>query len=143
MSRRTRLLLIAAGTVVGVALFALVAVNLLISADWVRDRVANRVKEQTGRELKVKGTTTLLFTPGPHVVITDAIFADPEERAGTSDFSVSRLVIDLGLMELFSRNVDAGRIVLERPVLTVRLGEEKRQAEPKKPKTAKAADPKP
>ena len=86
MNRRTRLILIAAGSVVGVALLALLAVNLLISADWVRDRVANRIKEQTGRELTVNGTTALLFTPGPHVVITDATFTDPEARAGTTRF---------------------------------------------------------
>ena len=132
-------MLIVAGTIVGAALLVLVAVNLLISADWVRDRVANRIKEQTGRELTVNGTTALLFTPGPHVVITDATFVDPEERAGTTDFSVARLVIDVSLMELMSRNIDAERIVLERPVLTLRLGDDDRQ--PKKPKTAKATDP--
>jgi AsmA protein len=143
MSRRTRLVLIAAGTVVGAALLTLVAVNLLISADWVRDRVANRIKEQTGRELTVNGTTSLLFTPGPHVVITDATFTDPEERAGTTDVSVGRLLIDLSLIELMSRNVDSERVVLERPVVTVRLGDDGRKAEPKKPKTAKAPNPNP
>ena len=126
MSRRTRLLLIVAGSVVGVAVLALLAVNLLISADWVRDRVAKRIKEQTGRELTVNGTTALLFTPGPHIVMTDATFSDPEERAGTADFSVARLVIDLNLFELMSRQIDAERVVLERPVLTVRLGEDDR-----------------
>jgi AsmA protein len=107
LSRRTRLLLIAAGSIVGVAVLALVAVNLLISADWVRDRVAKRIKDQTGRELTVNGTTALLFTPGPHIVMTDATFSDPEERAGTADFSVGRLVIDLNLFELVSRQIDA------------------------------------
>jgi uncharacterized protein involved in outer membrane biogenesis len=126
MSRRTRLLLIVAGSVVGVAVLALIAVNLLISADWVRDRVAKRIMEQTGRELKVEGTTALLFTPGPHIVMTDATFSDPEERAGTADFSVGRVVIDLNLFELMSRQIDAERVVLERPVLTVRLGDEDR-----------------
>ena len=113
-------------------MLALVAVNLLISADWVRDRVAKRIKEQTGRELKVNGTTALLFTPGPHIVITDATFSDPEARAGTADFSVGRLVIDLSLLELMSRQIDAERVVLERPVLTVRLGDDDRpKAKPK------------
>ncbi len=140
MNRRTRLLLIVAGSVVGAAVLILVAVNLLISADWVRERVANRIKEQTGRDLTVNGTTSLLFTPGPHVVITDAALIDPEERAGTSDFSVARLEIDLTLTELFSRNVDAERIVLERPVLTLRLGDHD-QAE-KKPKSAQNKKPK-
>lgn len=132
MSRRSRLLLIVAGSIVGAAVLALVAVNLLISADWVRDRVAKRIKEQTGRELTVNGTTALLFTPGPHIVMTDATFSDPEERAGTADFSVGRLVIDLSLMELLSRQIDAKRVVLERPVLTVRLGDDERpKAKPK------------
>jgi AsmA protein len=113
---------------------ALVAVNLLISADWVRDRVAQRIKEQTGRDLTVNGTTALLFTPGPHIVMTDATFSDPEERAGTADFSVGRLVIDLNLFELMSRQIDAKRVVLERPVLTVRLGDDDRPKAKPKPK---------
>src|SRR5262245_55484382 len=142
MSRRNRLILIVAGSVVGVALLALLAVNLLISADWARDRVANRIREQTGRELTVNGTTALLFTPGPRVVITDAAFIDPEARAGTTDFSVGRLVIDLSLIELLSRNVDSERIVLERPVVTVRLGDDEKKVAPK-PKSPKAEDPNP
>lgn len=136
------LLMIAAG-VVAVAVLALVAVNLLISADAVRDRVAARIKEQTGRELKVNGTTALLFTPGPHIIITDATITDPEERAGTADLSVARLVLDLNLMELLSRQVDAERVVLVRPVLTVRLGSEEQRSDasekPKKRGAAKAA----
>jgi AsmA protein len=124
-----KLLLIIAAGVVAIAVLALVAVNLLISADAVRDRVAARIKEQTGRELKVNGTTALLFTPGPHIIITDATITDPEERAGTADLSVARLVLDLNLMELLSRQVDAKRVVLVRPVLTVRLGSEEKRAD--------------
>ena len=137
-SPRTRLLLIVASTVIGVAVLALIIVNLLVSADWVRDRVASHIKEQTGRVLEVKGTTSLLFVPGPRVVITDATFVDPEARAGTADFSVGRLVLDLSLMELLSRQVDAERVLLERPVLTVRLGDDD-QPKPDKPKIPSVA----
>ncbi len=95
--------------------------------------------------LEVNGTTALLFVPGPRVVITDATFADPEARAGTADFSVGRLVLDLSLMELMSRQVDAERVVLERPVLTLRLGKDDRPKEdkPKQPGVAKAPGDKP
>ena len=142
---RARLLLIIGGTVVGVAVLALIGVNLLVSADWVRDRVAARIKEQTGRVLEVKGSTSLLFVPGPRVVITDATFVDPEARAGTADFSVGRLVLDLSLMELLSRQVNSERVVLERPVLTVRLGDDDRPKpdKPKNPNAAKAPNDKP
>lgn len=137
MSRRNRLLLFIGGGIAGVALLALIAINLLLSADWVRDRVAARIKEQTGRELKVNGTTALLFTPRPKVIISDAVITDPEARAGTADLEIGRLVLDLSLKELLSRQIDAGRVVLERPVLTLRLGEDTRpkEAKPKTPKS--------
>jgi len=137
--RRARLVAIVAGSVVGVAILALIAVNLFFSADWVRDRVAARIKEQTGRELKVNGTTALLFAPGPRVIISDAVITDPEARAGTSDLSLGRLVLDLSFSQLLSRNIDADRVVLEKPVLTVRLGEAPIEA-PKKPKGEKPKD---
>ncbi len=124
LSPRTKLFLRIAGGIVGVFVVALIVVNLLISADWVRDRVAARIKEQTGRELKVNGTTALLFTPGPHVVITDATITDPEARAGTADLAISRLVLDLNFSQLLSRQVDAERVVLVRPVLRLRLGKD-------------------
>jgi len=139
-NRRARLGAIVAGAVLGVALLALLGLNLLISADWVRDRVAARIEEQTGRELKVNGTTALFFAPGPRVIISDAVITDPAQRAGTSDISIGRLVLDLSFIELLSRNVDAKRVVLEQPLLTVRLGD---QDTSQPPKTATAGEPKP
>jgi AsmA protein len=115
--------LIIGGSVVGVLVVLLIAVNLILSADWLQARVAARIKEQTGRDLTVNGSTTLLFTPGPHVVITDAKITDPDADAGTADLSVAKLTLDLNFSDLFSRPVDAERVVLERPVLTVRLGD--------------------
>jgi len=111
------------GSVIGVFVVLLIAVNLILSADWLQARVAARIKEQTGRDLTVNGSTVLLFTPGPHVVITDAKITDPDANAGTADLSVAKLTLDLNFSDLFSRRVDAERVVLERPVLTVRLGD--------------------
>ena len=115
------------GAVVGVLLVLLLAINLVLSADWVEARVAARIKEQTGRDLTVNGSTLLLFTPGPHIAISDAKITDPDENAGTADLSVAQLKIDLNFTDLFSQRIDAERIVLVRPVLTVRLGEEAQQ----------------
>src|SRR5262245_9080510 len=135
-----KLLLIIGGGIVALAILALIAVNVLISADAVRDRVAQRIKEQTGRELTVNGTTALLFTPGPHIVITDAAFTDPEARAGTADISIARLVLDLSFSDLLSRQVDAKRVLVERPVVTVRLGSAERELEkPRSQDTGKVA----
>lgn len=112
------------GTVAAGALaLLLVAVNLVLSADWVEARVAVRIKEQTGRDLAVNGSTRLLFTPGPHIVISDAKITDPNAQAGTADLTIAELKVDLNFSDLFSRQIDAERIVLVRPVFTVRLGE--------------------
>jgi AsmA protein len=88
----------------------------------VQARVAARIKEQTGRDLTVNGSTRLLFMPGPHVVITDAKITDPDAKAGTADLSVAKLTLDLNLAELIGSQVTIERVVLVRPVLTVRLG---------------------
>ena len=142
LSPRAKLLLKIAGGIVGVLVVALIAVNLLVSADWVRDRVAARIKEQTGRELKVNGTTALLFTPRPHVVITEATITDPDARAGTADLAIGRLELDLAFGQLLSRQVDAEQVVLVRPVLTLRLGKDADRAEARedRPHVVKAAE---
>jgi AsmA protein len=113
------LLKIGAG-VIALLVLILVAVNMLISADAVRDRVAERVKEQTGRELTVNGSTSLLLMPSPHIVLTDVEIVDPENRAG-ADLKVERLALDVTFGQLFSREVDAKRVVMQHPVFTVRL----------------------
>ena len=115
-----KLLLWIGGGVVAFLVLALIAFNLLISADAVRDRVAARVKEQTGRDLTVNGSTSLLLMPSPHIVLTDVEIVDPENRAG-ADLKVARLALDVSFGQMFSREVDAKRVVMERPVFTVRL----------------------
>src|SRR6478672_11629709 len=113
------LLKIGAG-LIALVVVALIAFNLLISASAVRDRVAARVKEQTGRELTVNGSTSLLLIPSPHIGLTDVEIVDLQNRAG-ADLKVDRLALDVSFGQLFSREVDAKRVVLERPVFTVRL----------------------
>jgi AsmA protein len=115
-----RLLLKIGAGVVTLVVIALIAFNMLISAGAVRDRVAARVKEQTGRELTVNGSTSLLLVPSPHIVLADVEIVDPQNRAG-ADLKVDRLALDVSFGQLFSREVDAKRVVMERPVFTVRL----------------------
>ncbi len=115
-----KLLLKIVGGVVALLLLAVLGLNLFLSASAVRERVAERVREQSGRELKVNGTTSVLFLPKPHIVLTDVEISDPGHPAAP-DLSVARLSLDVSYGQLVSRNVDAERVVMERPVLTVRL----------------------
>src|SRR5687768_4529864 len=101
---RMKLILKILAGVAAVLLLILVGLNFLLSADAVRDRVAARVKEQSGRDLKVNGSSSLLFLPNPHVVLTDVEITDPENRAG-ADLHVARLALDVSFMQLLSRKV--------------------------------------
>jgi AsmA protein len=116
-----KLLLKILGGVAAVLVLALIALNMLISTDAVRDRVAARIKEQSGRDLKVNGSTSLLFLPNPQIVITDASITDPSDRSGATDLTIAQLELDVGFLELLSHEVDAKRVVMVRPVFTVRL----------------------
>ena len=62
---RMKLLLKIGAGVIALLVIALVAFNMLVSASAVRDRVAARVKEQTGRELTVNGSSSVLLMPSP------------------------------------------------------------------------------
>ncbi len=110
-----------AGGVVAVLVLVVVGLNLLISADAVRERVASRVKEQTGRELSVKGSTRLLFLPNPHIVLTEVSLTDPTGTGPAADLTVGKVEIDLNFFELLSSQVDVEKVRLVRPQLTVRL----------------------
>jgi len=121
LNRPIKLALGVAGGVAALLVIALIGVNLLISADAVRDRVAARVKEQTGRELSVRGSTSLMLLPNPHIVITDASINDPSDKNGAADLAIERLELDVSLGELLSKRVDAERVVMIRPILTVKL----------------------
>lgn len=109
--------------VLGVLVVLVVAANILLSADFIEARIAERVQEKTGHEFAVGGSTLLLFRPGPYIVIADAKISDPAGETGI-DLSIGRLKIDLGFGGLFGGAVEAERIVLVRPVLTLRLDDE-------------------
>src|SRR6476619_2237400 len=108
---RMRLLLKIGAGVVALVVIALIAFNMLISASAVRDRVAARLKEQTGRELTVNGSTSLLLMPSPHIVLTDVEIVDPQNRSG-ADLKVDRLALDVSFGQLFSREVEDRKSVV-------------------------------
>lgn len=105
------------GVLVAVFVLLLVAANLLLSADRLRNRVAERIREQTGQELKVAGSSTLLFLPNPHIVLTDATLTGSPEAPSRVEVKVPRLEIDLSLFDLISRRIDARRVVFFKPLI--------------------------
>ncbi len=110
-----------AGGIAAALAVVLTGVNVLLSADWVEAQIAARIKEQTGRDLAVNGPAQLLFLPWPRIVVSDATIADPSGTSGLAELSIAKLTVDLNFSDFLSRQVDAERIVLERPVLTLHV----------------------
>lgn len=118
------------GAVAIVCAVLLLAVNVLAASDWVETRVATWIKKQSGRDLDVNGSTRLTFLPAPYIEITDAVLNVPNPGSGTAEFTVAKLGIYLGFSDLFGGGTSAERIVLEQPVLTLHLGDERQALVP-------------
>ncbi|MFD0988100.1 AsmA family protein [Methyloligella solikamskensis] len=110
------------GGLFSVIVLALIAANIFVSPEAIQARVAERIKQQTGRELIVNGEASLTFLPNPEMVLTDTTLRDPGTDATAIDLHVARLEVTLDLFELISQRVDARYVLFEQPLVTVRPG---------------------
>ncbi len=117
-----KLLIKILGGLFTVVLLLLIAANMFISPDAIQARVAERIKQQTGRELIVNGEASLTFLPNPEIVLTDTALKDPGTDATAIDLHVARLEVTLDLFELISQRVDARYVLFEQPLVVVRPG---------------------
>ncbi|ODA66380.1 putative assembly protein [Methyloligella halotolerans] len=110
------------GGLFSVIVLVLIAANIFVSPEAIQSRVAERIKQQTGRELIVNGEASLTFLPNPEMVLTDTTLRDPGTDSTAIDLHVSRLEVTLDLFELISQRVDARYVLFEKPLITVRPG---------------------
>lgn len=127
-----------------VVLLLLIAANFFVSPDAIQARVAERIKQQTGRELIVNGEASLTFLPNPEIVLTNATLKDPGTDATAIDLQMPRLEVTLDLYELISQRVDARYVLFEQPLVIVRPGSaetapQRRSEAPAKEKSRRAA----
>ncbi|MHA1165688.1 MAG: AsmA family protein, partial [Alphaproteobacteria bacterium] len=103
------------------AVLAIGAVAFLVPEDVVRDQVASLVKQQTGRDLAVKGKTSFSVFPNIGVEMEDVSISNPPGMSGKNLLSMSSLNLNLKLMPLLSRRVEVERFVLVRPVFNLQV----------------------
>jgi len=102
----------------GVAVFAL---PLLVSVDWVKDRLTARFEAATGREVRIDGPAELSLFPSITVGLTDVRVANA--AGGTADhlLELRHLDLDVGLWALLGGEIDVERLILRRPVLALEV----------------------
>lgn len=120
--RRTiggRRVLMISGVAVALAAVLVVGANVLFSSDRVAANLAAHLEDRTGYRLVVGGVTRLQLVPHPRLVIADAKITPPAGSAGFGDLAIAELTVDLRFSDMFGDALDAKRVVLDRPVLTV------------------------
>ncbi len=114
-----RLLLKAAFTLVMMVALALGAIAFLVPEDVVRDQVASLVKQQTGRDLIVRGKTSFAVFPNVGVELEDVSVSNPPGMKGGEMLRMGSLNLNLKLLPLLSRRIEVDRFVLVRPVFNL------------------------
>ena len=114
-----RFLFRAVFTLAMMALLAFAAIAFLVPEDVVRDRLAALVKQQTGRDLIVRGKTSFSLFPNVGVELEDVSISNPPGMKRGEVLRMGSLKLNLKLLPLFSREVEIKSFVLLRPVFNL------------------------
>lgn len=108
-----------------------VAVSLLTflavagPSDYVRDKIIEAIRSQTGREVAVQGGSSFKFFPNFGVSLSDVVVSQPAGMSASRDhqpfLNVATIDIAVPLLPLLRRQVKVERLVLKRPVLELRV----------------------
>lgn len=110
-----RVALIVVGLAVVILGGAAFAVSMM-SADFVRDRVIAAVKEKTGRDLVVAGSSSFRIFPSAGVSLENVSLSAPPGMADAPPFvTMQALDVSVSLLPLLQREVRINSLVLREP----------------------------
>ncbi|MCU0954166.1 MAG: AsmA family protein [Hyphomicrobium sp.] len=112
---------IALFAIVGLAAAGAAALYLLGPADLVRDQIVARVKQQTGRDLLIKGATKFSFYPSLGVSMSDVALSAPPGMEAPPLVTIKTLTASVALKPLLNRRVEVEEVRLDEPVLTLQV----------------------
>lgn len=109
---------------VGVVALVVGAVTFLVVATptgLVRDEIIREVRAATGRDVTIRGATSVTFWPSAGVTIGDLAVAAPAGFGGGPTARIARLDARVALWPLLRGDVRIDSIVLQRPVFDLRI----------------------
>jgi AsmA protein len=111
-------------------LAASLVVGLMVATPvgLVRDQLAQKIKVRTGRDLVVKGATTLSFFPGISLGLSDVSLSASPAMGGGPTITMQGLEAKIGLMPLLRRQVAIRQLVLRQPVVELRIDKQGRKS---------------
>jgi AsmA protein len=109
-------------------LATLTFVFIAAPAELLRDELVEQVKLRTGRDLLVAGPTSLTVFPVFGVRIEDVTLAAPPGMEGAPMLALKSVEAALDPFSLFARRMAVKRLVLNRPVLDLRIDAQGRRS---------------
>ena len=108
---------------IAIALAVVVVIVIFLSRDpdVLRQQIADHVESATGRAVNIAGTPRLTLFPSPRIVVSRLTIANPPGFAGVNLFSVDRLEAEIAFLPLLSGKVVISGLILERPVLDLKI----------------------
>ena len=108
---------------VAIAVWVVVVIALFLSRDpdVLRQQIADHIATATGRAVTIAGTPRLALFPSPRIVVSRLAIANPSGFSGVNLFSVDRLEAEIAFLPLLSGKVVIGGLILERPVLDLKI----------------------
>ena len=110
--------------VVVVLLVAAGVVISLIPLDSYKGEIQARVKEATGRDLRIDGDISLSLFPPVAVSVEDVGFANAPGASTPEMATIDRLDVALQVLPLLSGEVAIDRFILEQPVINLEVDEQ-------------------
>jgi AsmA protein len=119
MARRAKPWLIGAGIIVLLIIAAVVAAPFLVPVDAVRDRLIAQVRQDTGRDLAIKGPVSVSVFPVFGVSVKDVTLSNAPWAGPQPMLSLAALDLRVRVLPLLSGKVAVDTIVLQDPVINL------------------------
>jgi uncharacterized protein involved in outer membrane biogenesis len=111
--------LLSSGACVVCILAALFAIPQFVDWTYFRGVFEEEASRQLGREVRVGGDVNLELLPTPYIRFDQIRIADGASRSGQSIFRADGFIVWLKVASLFKGVLEATRVELTRPVLTL------------------------
>ncbi|HUH85808.1 MAG TPA: AsmA family protein [Stellaceae bacterium] len=119
-------LLIGVGILVLLLVIAVVAIPFFVPVDSLKAELVTKVKEATGRDLRVEGPVSFSILPSIALVAQNVSFSNPPGASSPDMARFSKLDVALKLMPLLSRRVEIAKLTLVDPVINLEIDKQGR-----------------
>jgi AsmA protein len=96
--------------------------------ELVRSELIRQVKANTGRDLRIKGRSSLVFYPSIGVSLADVELSGPPGMSGAPMLTAERINLSVALIPLLSRKVRIEHVGLMRPMIDLHVDKRGRQS---------------